>query len=299
VQGDSPGKGSGRSVRGPAARDTASKGDGKNPETKDKGNEKDGKNPETKGEGTGKEDAGGKDGAKGEEKAEKRAGQAANGKQADKKGSQKAGEGRERGRAAEPEVRGRLGEALGTLAPLAKWLVFAVLALVVLFILLRAGLGFLAGISGWARGLLEALNGLLARLFGQRGAEKADFTVEEVAAPLVPFAAFRDPFADGRADTLSPRELVAYSFAALQAWAAERGFARAADETELEYTERVGAELPALEREVRSVGAVYARSAYAPGGLPAGAVEAMRQFWRGLEAPLSPGGAATSAERPR
>jgi hypothetical protein len=173
-----------------------------------------------------------------------------------------------------------------TLGPVLKWLAFAALALAVLFVLFRSGLQFLAGFTDWARRLLEAWNNFWASLFGgRRGGKKSEEAAEEAGRPerVVPFSAFPNPFAGGPAGMATP-ELVKYSFAALQAWARERDLGRQPGETALEFTERLGDELPALEAELRRLAALYARAVYARGGLPPNAVELVRQFWEKLEA---------------
>jgi hypothetical protein len=179
-------------------------------------------------------------------------------------------------------------------AEVVKWIVFIVMALVVLFLAFRHGLKFLANFTDWAKRLLDALNNFWANLFARRKA--ADGAVGEGEegvrkAAERPFASFANPFLDSRAARLSPKDLVRYSFAALQAWARERGLARAPGETPLEFAARVGQDHPALEADVRRLANLYARAVYDYGPLPANAVEAVKRFWQRLgqavEQPLS------------
>ena len=58
------------------------------------------------------------------------------------------------------------------LATFLKWVVFGVLALVVIFFVLRSGLKFLAHFTDWAKRLLAAIQAWWAGLFGG-GKEKA------------------------------------------------------------------------------------------------------------------------------
>src|SRR5262249_37388026 len=60
----------------------------------------------------------------------------------------------------------RLPGWLSSVANVLKWVVFAVLALVVLFYLFTRGLSFLANFTDWARRLLEAWRAWWAGLFG-------------------------------------------------------------------------------------------------------------------------------------
>jgi hypothetical protein len=178
-----------------------------------------------------------------------------------------------------PEWVSRVGTVL-------KWIVFVVLALVVVMVILRQGLSFLANFTNWARNLLNALRALWARLFGGGAAQPKEETavVDSPGLPLRPFAAFRNPFRDGSAAKKSPQELVQYSFAALQAWAFERGLGRSPEETPLEFTFRLGEELPALEETARKLSVLFARVVYARGSLPAGSMAAVQEFWTQLEA---------------
>ncbi|HTU22824.1 MAG TPA: DUF4129 domain-containing protein, partial [Gemmataceae bacterium] len=98
-----------------------------------------------------------------------------------------------------------------------------------------------------------------------------------------PFASFRNPFTGGRSRMAMP-ELIRYTFAAVQAWARERDLGRQLGETPLEFAGRVGAEVPALEKDLERLAILYARAVYARGGVPADSLETLRQFWQRLEA---------------
>jgi hypothetical protein len=184
---------------------------------------------------------------------------------------------------------------LGKFGTILKWIVFIVLGLVVLFYLLRSGLRFLANFTDWARRLLEALRAWWAALFGggaarERGGEGVE-EAEEDTPYVRPFASYADPFESGMAGGVSPNQVVRYSFEALQAWARERGLGRNPQETPLEFANRLGREVPALEDEVRRAAGLYVRVAYAKANLKAGSLEGLRSFWRRLrevaEQPLS------------
>jgi hypothetical protein len=168
-----------------------------------------------------------------------------------------------------------------------KWIVFAILALLVAFVVLRALLQFFANFTNWAKGLLDSLRALWQSLFGWwQHTEQAEAEPEPEAGPALPppFSSFSNPFLDGSVERLPPEELIRYSFAALQAWAWERDLGRESGETPLEFTGRVSREVPGLEAEVRQLGLLYARAVYARGPLPAGSLEVLRQFWERLEA---------------
>jgi hypothetical protein len=175
-----------------------------------------------------------------------------------------------------------------------KWLVGIAVVLVVLFMIFRAGLGWLANFTGWARRLLDALRDFWARLWG--GGQSAGGQAQEEEArpaPPRPFAAFHDPFATGEAAGMSPEALVRYSFEALEAWAAERRLARQVGETALEFAERIGGEFPAVEADVRRLANLVAGLMYAPDGIDPDCRGELRAFWRTLvdavERPMSAG----------
>jgi hypothetical protein len=173
------------------------------------------------------------------------------------------------------------------IGPVLKWVVFAVLAIVVIGAFLRGGLGFLANFTDWARRMLDAWRNFWANLFG--GAKKDEETAAEEEALAdeaergVPFSAYSNPFDSGKADRLSPRELVRYSFRALEAWARERDLERQPGETALEFIDRVASEVPALETEARRLGQLQGRAEYARAGLPANTADHVRAFWEKLE----------------
>ncbi len=177
---------------------------------------------------------------------------------------------------------------MGGLAAVLKWIVFAIVAGLIVFNLLRSGLKWLANFSQWARNLLDALRNFWASLFGKADTEEGKETAGEEEAPLVrpprPFAAFHNPFEDGRADRLPPDEIVRYTFTAFQSWAFERDLARQADETALEFAARVGNEVPGLDADARRLAGLYAQAVYARGSIPASSLAAVRQFWDKLEA---------------
>src|SRR5581483_6373164 len=140
------------------------------------------------------------------------------------------------------------------------------------------------------KALVDWLRNLWQSLCGGRSAaveaEAAGEAAEEPRPALCPFAAYRNPFVTGA--QLSPEEVVRYSFEALEAFAQERELARGQDETPLEFAERLGAELPALEADVRRLAVLYARAAYARGRLSEESVLPLRQFWDKLDSASQP-----------
>lgn len=176
--------------------------------------------------------------------------------------------------------------SLGWIGKAIKWIVFAILALVVGYFIFRHGLKFLANFSTWARQLLDFLNNFWARLFGGTTTEAESAVVEDFAnfqRPARPFADFSNPFDNGQAGGWSPEDLVKYSFSALEAWAFEHSNGRNPEETPLEFAKRLADEYQSLEREAPRIAALYARLAYARGRLPEACREQVAEFWRQLE----------------
>jgi hypothetical protein len=178
-----------------------------------------------------------------------------------------------------------LRETVGRIARVLKWIVFVLLGLAVLFFVLRSGLQYFANFSEWARRLLEAWRNFWANLFGgqrQTVEHEQQSEPEEAVLRERPFASFHNPFTSGRRG-LATAELIRYTFAAVQAWARERDLGRQVGETPLEFAGRVGAEVPALEKDLQRLAALYARAVYSRGGVPADSLEMLRQFWQRLE----------------
>jgi hypothetical protein len=176
---------------------------------------------------------------------------------------------------------------LGNVAPVLKWIVFAILAVAVVIFLLRGGLRYLANFFDWARRLLESLRAFWDGLFGRREAAAAtagEGAVEERRPEPRPFRYYRNPFHSGQAEGMSPAELIRYSFEAMEAWGFEHDLPRMTDETPIEFADRMGRDVPALEGEAKKLAALYARVLYAKGGLPSNWREVVELFWEKLEA---------------
>jgi hypothetical protein len=189
----------------------------------------------------------------------------------------------------------KLQQVFQRIGPVLKWIVFAVLAVVVLLAVLRGGLGFLANFTDWAKRLLAAWKNFWSNLFGGAKVEATVGGEAEEPAPVrkreEPFSAFANPFDTGKAERMPARELVRYTFAAMEAWARERDLGRREDETALEFARRVGEEVPALETESQQLANLHARAEYAREKLPADTAETVQVFWerleRVVEAPMS------------
>jgi hypothetical protein len=179
-----------------------------------------------------------------------------------------------------------------------KWILFGILALITVFFILRGGLRYLSHFTEWARRLLEALRRFWEGLFGsprwsKTGGALAKEDLPE--PPRRPFSEFSNPFLSGRAARMTPAELARYCFETLEAWAWEHDNARRRDESPIEFTVRLVADVPELDREAQAVGFLYSRVLYATGELPAGWSDALKKFWTRLDA--LPAGEVSIASR--
>ena len=94
------------------------------------------------------------------------------------------------------------------------------------------------------------------------------------------FSAFADPFVTGQARGQSPKELVRYTFAALEAWARERQLPRGVEQTPHEFAQQLGQYFPALARDTAFLAELYARFAFSPEMLSRPNLEPLRQLWQ-------------------
>lgn len=281
-------------------RDSGGKGEGRNGEQATKGDGKatgKGGEPGAKGNGDAKKGSGEKDGksGSGDDKNGKSGGDN-KGEKGDKGDPAKGKQEQNSNREAKDQQKSNNQEnskstqsqqsstsaALGKVATVLKWVMFAVVALIVLFVVFRHGLQFLANFMPWAKNLLASIDAWLKSLFGRRErpvgeASEANNTV--LKEQHVPFTAFSNPFADGTESGRSVEELVRYSFQALEAWAADREQPRHADETPIEFAQRLGQEFDWLHADARRLAILVARMAYSPERLPKEARQTLDTFW--------------------
>jgi hypothetical protein len=104
----------------------------------------------------------------------------------------------------------------------------------------------------------------LSSLFGRRESP-AEAVGEEAETDSAPpkrrFASFTDPMQGGK--SMSDRELVRYTFLALEAWAYEKDCGRTTDETPFEFEKRLAHSFPRMREATAYVVQFYDRLAYA------------------------------------
>jgi hypothetical protein len=231
-----------------------------------KGGKSDQSGGNTKGGGKGKD---GESEAKKDEDGGKSGG---NDTEADDKESDEDGGSRDAGGSQSPQ----LGGALEKIAGVVKWIVFAIIAVLIIFGLFFGFLKYLAPFTGWARRWLEGIRAWWANLFGKANRDRKVVGAETLApqGPVrpPPFSEYSNPFADGSAETRDTGELIAYTFEALDAWAWDRDAGRAPTETPMEFAERLSAEFAPLA-------VLVTRSAYSELPLPKNALAVLESAW--------------------
>jgi hypothetical protein len=173
-----------------------------------------------------------------------------------------------------------LGQWLGVLL---KWIFYAAVILVAVFLMWRHWQEILATLARWR----EELRELWARLFGGKPKPAEAAAAEEAAAlkpAWRPFADFTDPFAAGLTARYSADELVEQTFAAFEAWAREHGCPRDPEQTPHEFARRVGAHAESLAADARTLAELYCQVAYARGSLPKSRVKPLAGLWQQLRA---------------
>jgi hypothetical protein len=288
---DGAGKGEGRAGEQAEAGEGNASGKGGQPGGGKSGEKGGGAGDKGKG-GSGKDGKGsggsGKNGSSSGEKGEKKSGDDG-GKDESKSGGSTTRESRDAGkksgsRSSGGSKSGSTSLGLDKVAGVVKAVVFAVVAVLVVVGVFLFFLKYLAPFTKWAQRLLDAIRNWWASLFGKKASGGRGTPVEDVvlARRRPPFREFSNPFADGTADGRDPAELVAYTFAAFDAWAWDRELGRAATETPLEFASRVADEHDDLRPVLNQLAALYARLAYSERPLPPNTPALLEQVWEGL-----------------
>ena len=172
--------------------------------------------------------------------------------------------------------------AVEKVAGVVKWIVFAIVAILVVIGIVLGVLRFLAPFTNWAKNLLDAIRNWWANLFGGRANGRREPAGE--VAPVgpqrpPPFHDYSNPFADGSAGGRDPAELVIYTFAALDSWAWDRGHGRQPTKTPLEFAARLGEQFAEFQPNLRRLANLYARVAYSELPLPADTAKFLERVW--------------------
>lgn len=298
--GKGEGKGGNKQEAGKDAKQSGKKGEkggnaGEKGDGGGKGNDHGGKNQDNGKDGNLQGDKGGKN-PQDKNAANKNDGN----KQGDQKDNKADGDqqGDAQGQAKEQDSAGNDGSSqrsmskvFETIGGFLKWVVWVVIAILVIVGIAVFFLKYLAPFTAWARNLLDWLMGLFARK--KKRVSSAKGAAEEVEEEIIdrppPFSDFPNPFDDGSAKRMTLPQLIEYSFAAFDAWAWDHDRGRTPDETPNEFAARIGDEVEELDVDGRKLANLYVRALYSNAELPAvEAIRALQSFWRAVEGAAPP-----------
>ena len=170
----------------------------------------------------------------------------------------------------------------GKLETIFKWIVYALLAAVVLYYVIRYWSRLVETLKIFWLELVSFWNDLFGRKSQEEKSRSAENSETEPLVPRRPFAAFNNPFASGAAQQMQPEELVRYTFEALEAWAFEQNLERMQDQTPLEFARVVGENISIVSKEVRQVAKLYVQVAYADFSPTTSSLRPLESLWRRL-----------------
>ncbi|QDU76363.1 translation initiation factor IF-2 [Bremerella volcania] len=132
--------------------------------------------------------------------------------------------------------------------------------------------------------IVKAWNEFWASLLGGKKEQEPqeETAPEPVKKPRLAFSAFRNPFHDPSWKTKPLEEWVRYSFAALEAWAAEQGSQRREEQTPGEFASMLEMQHHELASTVRPTADLYGQVAYGSGKAPRETLEILRKLWERL-----------------
>lgn len=157
-----------------------------------------------------------------------------------------------------------MGSFFSGIVSLIKFLLFAVMLVIVLVFLWNNW----AMIAAW-----------WANLFGTTSPKQQSAIPVAERAPGVPprpFSSFRNPFGVES----DPRQIVVVTFQAFEAWMRERGSARERDETPDEFVRRIQSQPSTLSGPARRLADAYNRVVYGRGNAGEKDLEAAKQLWQ-------------------
>lgn len=167
-----------------------------------------------------------------------------------------------------------------------KWLYYLAFFLLAGYLVWR----YREQVSEALRNFFQAIQEFWARLLG--GREQSPSEAEDAIAPSgprhQPFAAYTNPFL-GSQPRMGPRELVQYTFQALEAWARERNCARQSEQTPHEFAQQLNQADPAIARNARSLADLYCRAAYSQRKLSSQQLQPLAALWQTMTTPQETG----------
>jgi hypothetical protein len=138
-------------------------------------------------------------------------------------------------------------------------------------------------LAAMVRSLIAAIRKFFQDLFNWGSSTDEEKAVVAKAKPKNhPFATFKNPFLAGQNSTWTPEQLVLYSYAALQAWAEERGIEPHPEKTAREFCLDLGDRYPEITGDLQRLSTLYIHAAYGVAVPPNHDLESVKQVWRFL-----------------
>ena len=108
----------------------------------------------------------------------------------------------------------------------------------------------------------SALQQLWRQLFAPKPGSASENQTLSTQSAIAPFTTFSNPFSTGTAERMSLRDLIVYTFNALEAWAAGYNCGRDPDQTPFEFAESLGDQIPDIAHDAHQVTRLYVQVAY-------------------------------------
>jgi hypothetical protein len=185
-----------------------------------------------------------------------------------------------------PSIPGGLGTLIKILAALA-------LISLLLWSAIRYRREIMVGIRTWLDGIARWWSLFL----GRKGRQLKGIAPISTAPiePRRPFSTFKNPFRDRAMSQLTPDEIVAFSFNALEAWAYEVGHPRHEDQTPIEFAKSLSRSAPEIGPSAQAFTKLVNQSAYAPSTLDRSCLPTVQKLWEQIESRQPRGPVATTA----
>lgn len=155
-------------------------------------------------------------------------------------------------------------------------LIWIVTGLALLYFLYKNRTSLFKAASEMWHGFWEWLSNLFSGTTNETTAV-APAAHETIVERPQPFASFNNPFQGTL--KMSPRELIHYSFQALEAWAYEKGIERREDQTPNEFTREVAYKAKSIGTNIEQLGKLYSQEAYAPNSVASSRLPELQAFW--------------------
>ncbi|HMO13256.1 MAG TPA: hypothetical protein PKD64_05470 [Pirellulaceae bacterium] len=178
----------------------------------------------------------------------------------------------------QPESMSSVLNWLGTFLKMLLWLVFLIVGL---FMLYR----YRAEVRRAWHHFIEELKNLWSRLFSRKRQASDDVMAAGLPNSIgirAQFVHFQDPFLSNAVDSMTPQQVVKYTFEAMEAWGYENKCARESDQTPFEFAKAVQNHSPSLKKWPQHLADLYCQMAYASSTLSKSDIQELGQLWSAM-----------------